>query len=170
VEHGRPDPGFIGSVANLTSATGAARWTYDYEPFGMTRTEVEEAGGQPTNAMRFTGEYRDPTGLYHLRLRQYAPELGRFLSVDQLDQPVGTVPHSAYAYAEVAPTTRIDPTGLGAVDVASPGRRLARMAATSACALGTGSAVLISQETDGGGFPDWACRWAAISLVLRDEP
>ncbi len=72
----------IGSVANLTSSAGATQWTWSYEPFGGIRTEQKASGDQPDNFHKFTGEYADPTGLYHLRARQYDPQTGRFLGRD----------------------------------------------------------------------------------------
>jgi RHS repeat-associated protein len=99
----------LGSVANLVSSTGTTQWTWSYEPFGATRTEQKANGKQPDSAMRFTGEYLDPTGLYHLRARQYDPATGRFLTVDPLSGG-GSV--SRYVYAQNRPTVLIDPTGL----------------------------------------------------------
>src|SRR5919109_261689 len=103
----------LGSVANLTSATGVTQWTYTYEPFGTTRTQTQGAGTTPpANLMRFTGELIDTdTGLYHLRARQYDPGTGRFLSTDPamamtLDPSVG-----AYVYVQNVPTMLVDPTG-----------------------------------------------------------
>lgn len=78
----------LGSSANLTSASGQTQWTYSYEPFGLTRSEQKAPGNQPTNLLKFTGEYLDPSGLYHLRARQYDPQLGRFLARDPVDQTV----------------------------------------------------------------------------------
>ena len=101
----------LGSVSNLTSSSGATQWTWSYEPFGAIRTETKAPGSQPTNLMKFTGEYLDPTGLYHLRARQYDPASGRFLGVDP-EPPVETVPYSStYAYVSNRPTVMVDPTG-----------------------------------------------------------
>jgi RHS repeat-associated protein len=61
--------------------------------------------------MQFTGEYLDPTGLYHLRARQYDPQLGRFLSRDPLE-PQRDAPYvSVYAYVNDYPTVAKDPSG-----------------------------------------------------------
>ena len=68
----------LGSVRDVTSSTGATQLTYDYEPYGSVRTQT----GTLTNFVKFTGEYQDPTGLYHLRARQYDPASGRFLRLD----------------------------------------------------------------------------------------
>jgi RHS repeat-associated protein len=100
----------LGSVVNMTSASGLRRWTYSYEPFGFTHTERRSGGGAPVNFMKFTGEYLDPTGLYHLRARQYDPVIGRFVRPDPIEQPASRV-GSLYAYAMNRPTVFRDPSG-----------------------------------------------------------
>jgi RHS repeat-associated protein len=100
----------LGSVANLTSSSGSRQWTYAYEPFGATHTEQRSGGSAPTNLMKFTGEYLDPTGLYHLRARQYDPTTGRFVSLDPVPH-VSRVQGSAYAYVLNQPTVFSDPSG-----------------------------------------------------------
>jgi RHS repeat-associated protein len=102
----------LGSVANLTSSSGATQWTWSYEPFGAIRTEQKASGAQPDNFHRFAGEYLDSTGLYHLRARQYDPGLGRFISRDPV-VPDLRVPYvSTYAYVGNRPTLLLDPSGL----------------------------------------------------------
>jgi RHS repeat-associated protein len=110
----------IGSVTNVTSETGDAQWTYDYEPFGAARTTTQNDPNAPENLMRFTGELADPaTDLYHLRARQYDPGNGRFLATDPLP-PRATSPFiSTYVYANDRPTALIDPSGMGAASVNS---------------------------------------------------
>ncbi|MCI0634308.1 MAG: peptidoglycan DD-metalloendopeptidase family protein, partial [Actinobacteria bacterium] len=101
----------LGSVVNMTSSSGSRRWTWSYEPFGVIRTEQRSGGGAPTNFMKFTGQYLDPTDLYHLRARQYDPASGRFLRPDPVDAAVGTPLISAYVYAANRPTVMVDPSG-----------------------------------------------------------
>ncbi len=104
----------LGSVANLTSSSGAAEWTYAYEPYGTVQTETQDDPSAPLNLMKFAGELIDSTGLYHLRARQYDPVLGRFLGVDPVF-PDPLSPHvSRYAYADNRPTVMIDPSGMRA--------------------------------------------------------
>lgn len=67
----------LGSVSDVTSAAGASLVWAEFAPFGDPRYQGE-ATGAPTNPFGFTGEYRDPSGLYHLRARQYQPATGRF--------------------------------------------------------------------------------------------
>jgi RHS repeat-associated protein len=101
----------LGSVANVTSATGASEWTEAYEPFGSIRTETKNDPNAPSNLMKFTGEYLDPTGLYYLRARQYDPTPGRFLGIDPVASSPGDPYVSDYAYVANRPTVLIDPTG-----------------------------------------------------------
>jgi RHS repeat-associated protein len=105
----------LGSIVNLTSATGATQWTYAYLPFGGVRTETKNDTQAPANVLRFTGEYLDPTALYHLRARQYDPGTGRFLSADPLRFRPGTSFVGEYVYANNRPTILVDPSGRDSV-------------------------------------------------------
>lgn len=102
----------LGSVTDVTGADGSHKWAYSYEPFGTSRTALKLDPLAPDNPMRFTGEYLDATGLYHLRARQYDPRIGRFTATDPL--PAGPYdPHvSTYAYVNNRPTLFVDPSGL----------------------------------------------------------
>ncbi len=103
----------LGSVTNMTNATGMKQWTDLYEPFGLVKSEKKDSGSAPVNPMRFAGQYLDSaTALYHMRARQYDPTVGRFTRTDPLPQPL-VEPHlSAYSYADDRPTVLIDPSGL----------------------------------------------------------
>src|SRR5207248_2920681 len=101
----------IGSVANVTNASGASMWTEVYEPFGSIRTETKNNNSAPTNFMKFAGEYQDATGLYNLRARQYDPATGRFLTLDPAPASTGRPYVSSYAYVADRPTVLVDPTG-----------------------------------------------------------
>jgi len=90
----------LGSVAGLLSNTGGAQRSFSYEPFGAIRTQV---GGSPANFLNFTGEYLDPTGLYHLRARQYDASIGRFLAADPLVRSPDSPHESPYTYADSKP-------------------------------------------------------------------
>ena len=104
--HFHTDP--LGSVRAVTAQGGATQWTYDYEPFGKTRTST---GSTPPNFVKFTGEYEDPTGLYHLRARQYDPATGRFLRPEPLRFAAGSGTVSPYLYSDCRPTFFVDPSG-----------------------------------------------------------
>jgi len=97
----------LGSVRDVTRQNGGSQLSYDYEPYGTIRTQT----GTLDQPLRFTGQYQDPTGLYHLRARQYDPTSGRFLSVDPAGQTDGGGAISPYLYAGNRPTTMVDPSG-----------------------------------------------------------
>jgi RHS repeat-associated protein len=70
-------------------------------------TETMNDRKAPVNPLKFAGEYLDPTGLYHLRARQYDPNTGRFLTADPLTQPLTDPYISSYVYANNRPTVLI---------------------------------------------------------------
>ncbi len=98
----------LGSVRNVTGSTGATQLTYDYEPYGAIRSS---SGSTPTNLLKFTGEYNDPTGLYHLRARQNDTTLGRLASADPVQRADGLPAISSFAYADLQPVVKSDPSG-----------------------------------------------------------
>lgn len=101
----------LGSVSNLTSSTGATQWTYEYHPFGAARTTTQNASKAPANLIQFAAQYLDPTGLYHMRARQYDPSTGRFTANDPA-VPLPIDPFvSSYVYAKDNPNLFVDPTG-----------------------------------------------------------
>jgi RHS repeat-associated protein len=106
----------LGSIVNLTSGSGAAEWTYSYEPFGLARTETQNDSAAPANSIRFAGEqYDSTTSLYHLRARQYDAANGRFLTRDPLEPKLTEPCVSTYVYVKDRPTVFIDPSGMGSV-------------------------------------------------------
>jgi RHS repeat-associated protein len=107
----------IGSVTNVTSATGTPQWSYSYEPFGTSRTASKLDPLAPDNPMRYTGQYLDPTDLYHMRARQMDPALGRFTERDPIPPKIFAPCISTYVYANNTPTSMIDPAGLEACQV-----------------------------------------------------
>jgi RHS repeat-associated protein len=69
----------LGSMVDLTDPAGDALAWAEFQPFGAVRTSGLAASA-PELPFGFTGEFTDPTGLIHLRARQYDPAAGRFLS------------------------------------------------------------------------------------------
>lgn len=122
----------LGSVTNVTNASGSPQWSYSYEPFGATRSETKHNTKAPANPMRFTGEYADATGLTHLRARQYDPTLGRFTATDPLAPAVADPYVSAYVYVGNQPTVYVDPSGEIAIVLAVPALIVVAAALTAA--------------------------------------
>jgi RHS repeat-associated protein len=60
----------------------------------------------------FLNGTQDPTGYTHLGAREYAPDLGRFLSVDPILKPGDDQQANGYNYANNNPITLSDPSGM----------------------------------------------------------
>src|SRR5450755_4034859 len=65
-----PDIHLVGLRRSLVS--------YSYDPWGKMLNPVDPLGSK--NALKFSGESLDPTGLYYLRARYYDPAVGAFIS------------------------------------------------------------------------------------------
>ena len=96
----------LGSVTGLTDSAGTIEVTYTYDAFGNIVDQVGTGGNRYT----YTGRERDDeTGLYHYRLRDYAPAAGRFQEPD----PLGlTFDANVYRYVSSNPVNLVDPMGL----------------------------------------------------------
>ncbi|MEU6176090.1 DUF6531 domain-containing protein [Streptantibioticus parmotrematis] len=104
---------WLGSVTDVTSASGAQQSRTGYDPFGRSST-TSLTTGAATTPFGFTGQYNDPyqAGVQDLRAREYDTSTGRFTSTDPL-APRLTDPYvSAYVYADDRPTTLTDPSGM----------------------------------------------------------
>ena len=98
----------VGSVRTVVDNTGTATGSQSFTAFG------EQLSGSGT--FGFAGEQQDPTGLQHLRARQYNPALGRFTTVDPVQPGApGTTGYNLYAYSGNNPTTWTDPSGRAAL-------------------------------------------------------
>ncbi len=93
----------LGSVVAVTNNLAAVVEKHAYTPYGVGDVNT----GTP---WRFTGRRLDAeTGLYHLRARDYAPLLGRFIQPDPIGIEGGI---NLYAYVGNNPLNRTDPSGL----------------------------------------------------------
>jgi RHS repeat-associated protein len=91
------------SVNAYTQQVGIRR----QNPYGEAR------GTNPAwpNNKGFVGGDIDPTGLTHLGAREYDPVLGRFISVDPLQDLSDPQQWNSYTYANNSPVTLSDPGG-----------------------------------------------------------
>ncbi len=90
-----------GSTIALADEHGDIVQRYSYDAFGQP-----SSSGSVQNPFLYTGQQWDPeSGIYYERAREYAPDLGRFLSGD----PVAHV--NPYLYTANDPTNEVDPLG-----------------------------------------------------------
>ncbi|GIM66440.1 type IV secretion protein Rhs [Amorphoplanes auranticolor] len=80
-------------------------------PFGADRGTAPTTWPM-TMDKGFVGGTKDNTGLTHLGAREYDPIIGRFISVDPLQDLTDPQQWHGYAYAGNAPTNSSDPSGL----------------------------------------------------------
>jgi RHS repeat-associated protein len=100
----------LGSVTDLTDASGKVIKRYRYRGFG----EIYSESGTLVQPYIFTGRENDPeTGLYYYRARYYDPRAGRFITKDPIRFAAGDV--NLYRYVQNNPVNFIDPDGLSPV-------------------------------------------------------
>ncbi|RJQ43130.1 MAG: hypothetical protein C4538_12520 [Nitrospiraceae bacterium] len=75
----------LGTPMTMTDSSGSVVWQSDYLPFG----ENISLTGTVMNNLRFPGQYYDAeTGLHQNWHRDYKPEIGRYVEVDPILQPM----------------------------------------------------------------------------------
>ena len=83
-----------------------------YDAFG---SRLSETDANQSDRFAFTGRETDAdTGLAYHRARYYAPETGRFMTLDPIAFDAGDV--NLYRYVNNAPFLHTDPTGLSATE------------------------------------------------------
>jgi RHS repeat-associated protein len=97
-----------GNVTEYIDATGAIRAHYAFDAFGNT---IAQSGDLAESfSHRFSTKYFDAeTGLYYYGYRYYAPEMGRWLSRDPIEEMGGA---NVYGFVENRITNVIDLLGL----------------------------------------------------------
>jgi RHS repeat-associated protein len=108
----------LGSITTVTAGTGALLWQYTYSPYGTPRIAFTAIRWAPPNPARFQGQYRDATGLYDLRAREYDPASGRFLQQDPVPSDPISPTMTTYGYAGDNPIAEVDPSGASWLDSA----------------------------------------------------
>jgi RHS repeat-associated protein len=99
----------LGSVRQLSDASGNIVQSYTYAPFG----ELLAAQGTRPSALQYTGEQKDvDTGLVYLRARWYDSATGRFTTRDPFPG-FAVLPQTLhpYVYVNNNPVNLTDPSG-----------------------------------------------------------
>jgi RHS repeat-associated protein len=96
-----------GSQLGTVSQTGVLSELRTYDPYGAARRGSADPAG-----VGFTGEWRNATGLVHLRFRDHDPVMGRFIGRDTL-AGLAAAPQTAnrYTFGAANPLTAADPSG-----------------------------------------------------------
>ena len=118
-----------GSPVLYVDTAGATSGLTHYDPYGAPRP-----GSSASVGIGFAGEYRDATGLVHLRARSYDPLLGRFTGRDTF-AGVASAPQTGnrYAYAVANPLRFTDPSGHFVQSIiANPGEALSTLVSFTA--------------------------------------
>jgi len=96
----------LGTVTDLTDATGATAKSYRYDAYG----NILESSGTVDQPYTHTGrEFDSESGLYYYRARTYDSSTGRFLQEDPIELAGGI---NFYRYSYNNPTNWSDPLGL----------------------------------------------------------
>jgi RHS repeat-associated protein len=143
------------NVRLLTNNAGAVTDNYTYDAFGNRLASV---GITPNNYL-YNGEQLDADlGLYYLRARNYAPNRGRFLT---MDPDSGDIARPAslhkYLYADADPVNNSDPSGMSAaVEYVLIQRKVVDVTIPAMIALGIAIACVFSRTAD--------------TILLKTEP
>ena len=99
----------LGSVREVTNASGVLKAQYDYDAWG---NQVVVSGNMSFD-FGYTGHYRHaPSNLYLAEYRAYDPTMGRWLNRDPLENAEISQGPNLYAYVGNDPSNAIDPLGL----------------------------------------------------------
>jgi RHS repeat-associated protein len=97
----------LGTPQMMTDSSGQVVWKGRAEAFGKTTVD---ATSTVTNNLRFPGQYFDAeTGMHYNYFRDYEPTIGRYVQSDPIGLRGGI---NRFAYAFLAPLTRLDRFGL----------------------------------------------------------
>jgi RHS repeat-associated protein len=99
----------LGSIREVTDATGTLQLQYDYDAWGNS---VVIKGKMQVNFGYTSHYFHQPSGLNLAMYRAYSPTLGRWISRDPLENAELPQGPNVYAYVSNIPTRYTDPFGL----------------------------------------------------------
>jgi RHS repeat-associated protein len=98
----------LGSTSVVSNYLGASIGSMKYTPFGLGRITPDTLG----TTKEFTGQRLDSTGIYYYNARYYDPNIGRFVSPDNVIQnPADPQTLNRYSYCVNNPLKYTDPSG-----------------------------------------------------------
>lgn len=158
----------LGSVVDITDASGKSLAWYEYYPYGLVRLAGADRKA-PTNPIRFTGQQLDAvTGFYHLRARQYDPATGRFLTVDPAVPRHDQTAESLCVYASNRPVNLVDPRGFAST--APKAIEVGPLPAPAPDAMSSEEAAQLNEARERRAIDDCHAAWiAAYGLNVAGE-
>ena len=111
-------------IIALLDNTGAVVVKYKYDAWGKCQTTIVDSNATEIatlNPFRYRSYYYDTeTGFYFLKTRYYDPEIGRFMTIDDLSylDPESINGLNLYAYCGNNPVNRVDSNGTFAITTA----------------------------------------------------
>lgn len=127
---GTPNPSFYyyeldlaGNVRGLRASGGASLGGYRYSAFGQTLEDTTSI----TQPLRWKGRWFSPVagGTYDVRARQWSPELGIFLTIDEYEYFSNRT--TLWGWPGMNPSQHSDPRGRGDCEDACHERRTAKV-------------------------------------------
>jgi len=112
-----------GDVVEVRSKYNALLASYNYDPWGNVVSITDSSGNEITdtthiahiNPIRYRSYYYDDdTGFYYISNRYYDPEIGRFISADDIDYlgaDGSPLSYNLFAYCKNNPINRFDVNG-----------------------------------------------------------
>lgn len=106
----------LGNVIGILDENGINIVQYRYDAWGVCKIEKDTSGENlgELNPFRYRGYYYDTeTKLYYLKTRYYDPEIGRFITIDDVTYlaPDTINGLNLYAYCGNNPVMNVDPEG-----------------------------------------------------------
>ena len=106
----------LGNVIGILDENGINIVQYRYDAWGVCKIEKDTSGENlgELNPFRYRGYYYDTeTKLYYLKTRYYDPEIGRFITIDDVSYlaPDTINGLNLYAYCNNNPVMNVDPEG-----------------------------------------------------------
>ena len=104
----------FGDVTEIYNETRQLVGKYSYTAFGECTVEVDVGQIATKNPIRYRSYYYDEEiNLYYLHTRYYDPEIGRFMTIDDIQYISADTINglNLYAYCANNPVMRLDPTG-----------------------------------------------------------